>query len=80
MPATAEIETRQIETHAVQFASKQDAQRFVRVIRRRGWNARRKGDTVYVAIGMRASLDLLVKQWAVLSGRSPHFDDYTIVA
>jgi len=67
------------ETHAVQFHDPQDARRFVRVIRRRGYNARRLGATVYVVISPRASLDLLVKQWAVRSGRTPLYDQYTIV-
>ncbi len=69
----------EIQTHAVQFKDEQDARRFVRVIRRRGLEARRKGREVYVAIGDEISLDLLVKQWAVRSGRSPQYDGYTIV-
>ncbi len=68
-----------VETHAVQFKDEQDARRFVRVIRRKGWNARRKGREVYVVISDEISLDLLVQQWAVRSRRSPRYDGYTIV-
>jgi len=67
------------QTHAVRFDDLRDARSFVRAIRRRGWEARRQGNIVYVVIGMRASLDLMVKQWAVISGRTAAYDGYTIV-
>jgi len=69
----------EIKTYAVQFKNEQDARRFVRVIRRHGLEARRRGKEVYVAIGDEISLDLLVRQWAVRTGRSPQYDGYTIV-
>ncbi len=72
--------TQEVKTHAVQFENEQDARRFVRVIRRKGWEARRKGREVYVVIGDEISLNLLVQQWAIRSKRSPHYDDYTIFA
>jgi hypothetical protein len=57
----------------VRFDEREDARSFVRAIRRRGWNARRKGRAVYVVIGDRFSLDLLVRQWAERVGREPRY-------
>ena len=53
-----------VQTHKVRFADPVDARNFVRAIRKRGWEARRRGNEVYVVIGTRASLDLMVRQWA----------------
>ena len=60
-------------TKFVCFEESEDAQSFVRAIRRRGWNARRKGRIVYVVINEGLYLDLLVRQWAERAGREPRY-------
>ena len=60
-------------TMFVRFDKREDAQSFVRAIRRRGWNARRQGQNVYVVIRDALSLDLLVRQWAERVGREPRY-------
>ena len=60
-------------TMFVRFDKREDAQSFVRAIRRRGWNARRKGRIVYVVINEGLYLDLLVRQWAERAGREPRY-------
>lgn len=67
-----------VRTHAVEFAEVRDAKSFVRAIRRRGWEARRLGNRVFVVIGTQAALDLMVKQWVLISRRQ-EMPEYTIL-
>lgn len=67
-----------VRTHAVEFAEVRDARSFVRTIRRRGWEARRLKNRVFVVVGTRASLDLMVRQWIVITRRK--VVEYTILS
>ena len=67
-----------VQTHVVRFADIDDAKSFVRAIRKRGWEARRRREEVYVVIGTRASLDLMVRQWALAVRRRKGELRYTV--